>query len=181
MKSNTKKNLSNDIRILGLLLGEIIKEQEGNRIFETIEQIRKCSIDLERSQNSNAKIKLFKIIKALKADEAIVVIRAFTFFLILTNIAEDQHSKRLKREHFLKKGPDLNGSLSNAFNEIFKKKINITEVQSFFDYALISPVLTAHPTEVQRKSILILQRKIASLLADRDRLNLTPKEIGYQI
>ena len=59
MKSNTKNNLSNDIRTLGLLLGEIIKEQEGNRIFGIIEQIRKCSIDLERSQNSNSKIKLF--------------------------------------------------------------------------------------------------------------------------
>jgi phosphoenolpyruvate carboxylase len=103
------------------------------------------------------------------------VVRAFSYFSHLANIAEDQHHIRRRRAHLLAGSAPQKGSISFALDKLKESGVELDTVTSFFKEALISPVLTAHPTEVQRKSILDAEHDIARLLAQRD-LALTPKE-----
>jgi phosphoenolpyruvate carboxylase len=95
----------------------------------------------------------------------------------LSNIAEDQHHNRRRRAHLKAASPPQEGSVQLALDRLAKARIGADQIQAFFDKALISPVLTAHPTEVQRKSILDCQLIISSILAERDRLDMTPDEL----
>ncbi|MEJ1958109.1 MAG: phosphoenolpyruvate carboxylase [Nitrosomonadales bacterium] len=114
----------------------------------------------------------------LSPAETLAVVRAFSYFSQLSNIAEDLHHNRLHRAN-LKTGSALkNGSLQLALERIKERKIDKTLLQKFLDSMLVSPVLTAHPTEVQRKSILDCQLIISQLLSDRDRVEMTPDELA---
>jgi phosphoenolpyruvate carboxylase len=152
--------LKEDIRLLGRLLGDTLREQEGDETFELIEQIRQTAIRFRRDGDTQARSELEATLNRLSHADTVSVIRAFTYFSQLANIAEDLHRNRRRRAH------EISGSGPRAPGR----------VAAFFRDALISPVLTAHPTEVQRKSILDCQLKIAWLLAERDRLNLTEDE-----
>src|SRR5262249_39513386 len=99
----------------------------------------------------------------------------FSYFSHLTNIAEDQHHNRRRRTHLLAGSAPQAGSMGFALSKLDNAGVSGAAVRAFFNDALISPVLTAHPTEVQRKSILDVEHEIARLLAERD-LPLTPKE-----
>ena len=101
--------------------------------------------------------------------------RAFSYFSHLANIAEDQHHIRRRRAHLLAGSKPQQGSVGFALDKLKSAGVAADTVQTFFRDALIAPVLTAHPTEVQRKSILDAEHDIARLLAERD-LPLTPKE-----
>jgi phosphoenolpyruvate carboxylase len=106
------------------------------------------------------------------------VVRAFSYFSQLSNIAEDLHHNRRHRAHLKAGSPPKDGSLLLVLERIEGKHISKKTLQAFLDSALISPVLTAHPTEVQRKSILDCQLIISRLLSDRDRLDMTPDELA---
>ena len=104
------------------------------------------------------------------------MVRAFTFFSQLANIAEDLHHNRRRRVHQQAGSPPQPGSIALALARAQAAGIGREAIEAFFADALVSPVLTAHPTEVQRKSILDCQMEIARLLALRDRVALTPEE-----
>ena len=104
--------------------------------------------------------------------------RAFSYFSQLANIAEDQHHNRRRRAHLIAGSPPQEGSMALALSRARGEGVDADEVSEFFRNALISPVLTAHPTEVQRKSILDCQLEIARLLTERDRMQLTPEEMA---
>ena len=118
--------------------------------------------------------KLFSTI--LPRDTMISVVRAFSYFLNLANIAEDQHHIRRRRAHARKGSPSRDGSLQKALDRLQEAGLPADKLHEFFATALVSPVLTAHPTEVSRKCILQCQHEIASLLDQRDRIEFTPKE-----
>ncbi len=168
--------LREDIRLLGRMLGDTIREQEGVRIFNLVERTRKNSIAFQRDGDAKAKKQLESVLNDLDADDTIAVIRAYSYFSLLANIAEDQHHIRRRRAHDLAGSRPREGSIALAIERALDAAIPVTDLTSFFAGALVVPVLTAHPTEVQRKSILDLQKKIAQLLTERDRLQLTPEE-----
>ena len=154
-----------DIRFLGNLLGDTIREQEGEDIFELIEKVRRLSVSYRRHEDVAAGKALDKILKSLSPDEAVVVIRAFTFFLHFINIAEDQSQLRSiddARKSSPTKGEP--GSLNYSFAKLDRSNINKSEVLDLLGKAHVSPVLTAHPTEVQRTSVLDAEKEIARLL-----------------
>ena len=154
-----------DIRFLGNLLGDTIREQEGEEIFELIEKVRRLSVSYRRHEDVAAGKALDKILKSLSPDEAVVVIRAFTFFLHFINIAEDQSQLRSiddARKSSPTKGEP--GSLNYSFAKLDRSNINKSEVLDLLGKAHVSPVLTAHPTEVQRTSVLDAEKEIARLL-----------------
>ena len=91
--------LREDIRLLGRLLGDTIREQEGDRIFDLIELTRQNSIAFQRDGNAQAKRQLESVLNDLDADDTIAVIRAYCYFSLLANIAEDQHHIRRRRAH----------------------------------------------------------------------------------
>ena len=170
--------LKEDIRLLGRLLGDTLREQEGENIFKLIEHIRQTAVHFRRSGDEQARAELEQMLGRLPQDVTTSVVRAFSYFSQLSNIAVDLHHNRRRRAHQLAGSPPQDGSLGLALQRVAEAGLGPEVLCGFFADALISPVLTAHPTEVQRKSILDCQREIASLLDARDRLQLTPDEIA---
>ena len=116
------------------------------------------------------------MLNALDVEPAIAVVRAFSYFSHLANIAEDQHHNRCFRRDQLAGKPPREGSLLVALERIKAGKVKSDGLRKVLGQASISPVLTAHPTEVQRKSILDREVAIARLLTERDRVRLTADE-----
>jgi len=168
--------LKEDIRLLGRLLGDTLREQEGEDTFNLIEQIRQTAIRLRRDGDQQARAELESILDLLSPAATVAVVRAFTYFSQLANIAEDLHHNRRRRAHQLAGSPPQDGALELALDRVAQAGLGPKPVAEFFRDALISPVLTAHPTEVQRKSILDCQLAIARLMSERDRKQLTPEE-----
>ena len=172
--------LRNDIRLLGRLLGETVREQEGDDVFAIIERIRQTSVQLNQGAEPDAasakRIELESILNDLPRDTMISVVRAYSYFLHLANIAEDQHHIRRRRAHGFIGSTARDGSLIHAFDRIQDAGVPVKRIRDFFDHALVSPVLTAHPTEISRKCILQCQREISELLEQRDRMQLPPDE-----
>ncbi|KUE90291.1 phosphoenolpyruvate carboxylase [Cupriavidus necator] len=167
--------LREDIRFLGRLLGECLREQEGDAAFEVVETIRQTAVRFRRENDRAAGAELDRLLKRLSRDQTNQVVRAFSYFSHLANIAEDQHHNRRRRVHALAGSPPQAGSLAHALEAIDAAGVTGKQLRKFLDEALIVPVLTAHPTEVQRKSILDAEREIARLLAERD-LPMTARE-----
>ncbi len=170
--------LREDIRLLGRILGDTLREQEGEAIFDLIERTRQNAIRFRRDRDPDAKRELEAMLNKLDPVRTIAVVRAFSYFSQLANIAEDQHHNRRRRAHLIAGSAPQEGSMALALARAHAEGVSATEVAAFFANALISPVLTAHPTEVQRKSILDCQLEIARLLTERDRIQLTPDELA---
>ncbi|WP_407682036.1 phosphoenolpyruvate carboxylase [Pseudoduganella aquatica] len=167
--------LKEDIRLLGRLLGDVLRAQEGEDMYAVVETIRQTAVRFRREADAGAAKELDGMLKILTREQTITVVRAFSYFSHLANIAEDQHHIRRRRAHLLAGSRPQQGSVSFALCKLAGAGVDEATVTRFFRQALISPVLTAHPTEVQRKSILDAEHDIARLLAERDR-PLTPKE-----
>jgi phosphoenolpyruvate carboxylase len=161
--------LVQDIRLLGRILGDVIREQEGKEAFELIERVRKLSVGYRLKSDAQAGRALDRLLKNLSGDQTVSVIRAFSYFSHLANIAEDRHHVR-RRTHHEGQGHLQEGSLAMTFERLANADIRATEIARTLRHAYISPVLTAHPTEVQRKSILDAERAIAELIGERDEL-----------
>jgi len=168
--------LFEDIRLLGRLLGDVIRDQEGEQVFDIIERIRVLSIRQHRDEDAEARVELDALLNSLSREQTNLVVRAFSYFSQLANIAEDQHHIRRARMHALAGTSVREGSFAHAAERAASLGIGSDRLVNFFRHADICPVLTAHPTEVQRKSILDRQWKIARLLDARDRMPLTPDE-----
>ena len=167
--------LKEDIRLLGRLLGDVLRDQEGEEVYAVVETIRQTAVRFRREADAGAAKELDGMLKILTKEQTISVVRAFSYFSHLANIAEDQHHIRRRRAHLLAGSNPQQGSVNFALCKLKQAGVKQDTVSTFFQEALISPVLTAHPTEVQRKSILDAEHDIARLLAERD-LPLTPKE-----
>jgi phosphoenolpyruvate carboxylase len=161
--------LVEDIRFLGRILGDVIREQEGPEAFELIERVRQLSVAYRLKRDESAGPVLDDLLKNLSGDQTVSVIRAFSYFSHLANIAEDRHHVR-RREVHERAGSLQEGSLAMAFERLRNAGIGPDEIAATLAKAHIGPVLTAHPTEVQRKSILDAERAIAALVGERDRL-----------
>ncbi len=168
--------LREDIRLLGRLLGDTVRIQEGEAAFDVIERIRRSSIAFRRHDDLAARKELEGILDGLTRDQTMIVVRAFSYFSHLANIAEDLHHIRRSRAHLIAGSAPREGSMAHALDRAHAEGLAPESVASFFASALVVPVLTAHPTEVQRKSILDTEMKIARLLEERDRVQLTPEE-----
>jgi phosphoenolpyruvate carboxylase len=94
-----ERPLVEDIRLLGRILGDVIREQEGAAAYELIEQIRKLSVAFRRDEDHTADKALKKLLKGLTGDQTVSVIRAFTYFSHLANLAEDRHHIRRREVH----------------------------------------------------------------------------------
>jgi phosphoenolpyruvate carboxylase len=161
--------LVEDIRLLGRILGDVIREQEGAEAFELIERVRQLSVAYRLKRDASAGRVLDRLLKNLSGDQTVSVIRAFSYFSHLANIAEDRHHVR-RREVHERAGDLQEGSLAMALERLYDAGFRAGEIARTLREAHVSPVLTAHPTEVQRKSILDAERSIAELVGDRDQL-----------
>ena len=157
--SSHERPLVDDIRWLGRLLGDVIREQEGEEAFALVEQIRRLSVAFRRDADTQADTALKKRLASLSSEQAVSVIRAFTYFSHLANLAEDQHHIRRQQAHD-RAGDVHTGSLASSLGKLKAAGVSPKAIRQALTQAHISPVLTAHPTEVQRKSILDAERGI---------------------
>jgi phosphoenolpyruvate carboxylase len=171
---NTEIPLIEDIRLLGKILGDIIREQEGESVYGLVEQVRKLSVAFHRDANQKANHELSKLLKGLSSESAVKVLRAFTYFSHLANLAEDRHT--IRRHIACERiGSYQDGSIPVAMKKLHVGGITSKMISQTLEVSFISPVLTAHPTEVQRTSILEAERDIANLLATRDQIKESSK------
>ncbi|SAL10049.1 phosphoenolpyruvate carboxylase [Caballeronia humi] len=180
-REDKDRPLFEDIRFLGRLLGEVLREQEGDAVYDVVEAIRQTAVKFRREDDREASQTLEKRLRQLTPEQTVSVVRAFSYFSHLANIAEDRHHNRRRRIHALAGSAPQAGTIAYAIEQMKSKGKDAQTkslLQKFFDDALIVPVLTAHPTEVQRKSILDAQHDIARLLAERDQ-ELTARERAH--
>ncbi|MCX7164340.1 MAG: phosphoenolpyruvate carboxylase [Rhodocyclales bacterium] len=168
--------LRDDIRLLGRLLGDTVREQEGVAVFDRVEEIRQLALRFHRDDDPAAREEMETLLHGLPRERTNLVVRAFSYFSHLANIAEDQHHIRRARAHARAGSKPREGSLAFSLQRALAVGIDAEQLGRFFAGAQVRPVLTAHPTEVQRKSILDCQWKIARLLDERDRTELSPQE-----
>ncbi len=159
--------LREDIRFLGRILGEVIREQAGGKIFDVVETVRRLAVQFRRGTDPDAGAKMYRLLNRLSPTQTNSVVRAFSYFSHLANIAEDQHLIRMRRAQELAGAAAEPGSVAFALARLQTARVSIDRIVQFFERALVVPVLTAHPTEVQRKSILDTEREIERLLAER--------------
>ncbi len=164
---DNERPLVEDIRLLGRILGDVIREQDGMAAYELVEQVRKLSVAFRRDADQEADKALKKLLKGLSGDQTVSVIRAFTYFSHLANLAEDRHHIRRRAVHE-RAGETQEGSIDVALARLRWAGIAPKAISQMLAKSFVSPVLTAHPTEVQRKSILDAERGIAQLLTARD-------------
>jgi phosphoenolpyruvate carboxylase len=182
---DNERPLLEDIRLVGRILGDVIREQEGVEAFELVERIRKLSVAFRRDADHEADRALKHLLKSLSSEQAVQVIRAFTYFSHLANLAEDRHHIRRRQVHE-RAGDTQEGSIEVALARLRWAGIGSKAVAQTLAHSYLSPVLTAHPTEVQRKSILDAERDIARLLTERDEIRaralpkdaLAPRELA---
>lgn len=160
--------LRDDVRLLGQLLGDTIRMLDGPTAYETVERVRQLSKDA-RGGDEAAADGLRKLVAGLEPDAALPVARGFAHFLALANIAEQHHRVR-RRYDYLRDpaGGPQRGSLEESFARFAAAGVSPEQLRQTVETMHIDLVLTAHPTEVNRRTLLQRHARIAELLALRD-------------
>lgn len=167
--------LRTDIRLLGRILGDTVRDQEGAEVFDLVERIRQTSIRFHRDEDKLARRELETILDSMSTSDTVRIVRAFSYFSHLANIAEDQNNIRQMRGRGA--GGPRPSTLTQTLAHARTAGFSAADLRRFFGAAQVSPVLTAHPTEVRRKSTIDREMEIAALLDRRERVQLTPEEI----
>src|SRR5258708_34872295 len=160
--------LRNDIRLLGRILGDTVRDQEGEAVFDLVERIRTTSIRFHRDDDKPARHELETILDGMSTADTVRIVRAFSYFSHLATIAEDQNNIRRMRAQ--NNSGARAGTLGRTLAHARAAGIGSADLRLFFGQALVSPVLPAHPTEVRRKSTIDREMEIAHLLDRRERV-----------
>jgi phosphoenolpyruvate carboxylase len=178
--------LRRDVRSLGMLLGEVLREQAGEELYEKVEDLRTTAIRRREAQaagNASEAEKLMqhsvRSIAEVSVERAYQLSRAFAFYFELINLAETNHRKRRRLSLQLSGGAEVQrGSLRGTLQEMKRVGITANEALDWLRRIFIVPVFTAHPTEVARRSVLFKRRRIGEFLEQLDRIPLPDEEIA---
>ena len=174
------KLLREDIRYLGNILGEVIKEQEGIKFFNLVEKVRKLSkANKINLKNKNSFKKLVKTVRNSNPIDTLRLTRAFTHLINFINLAESIDTSRNLDEYETKrKNLKYNIFIEEIFEKLFKnKKISNNKIYNLAKNLDIGIVLTAHPTEVKRRTLIQKYHKIIEILEQRDLYNSHPSKL----
>ncbi|ANI39781.1 phosphoenolpyruvate carboxylase [Mycolicibacterium vaccae] len=151
-----------DIRLLGAMLGDIVREQNGDEVFDLVERARVEAFRVRRSEIDRAD--MVKMFDGVDVRLAIPVIRAFTHFALLANVAEDIHRERRRAIHEAAGRPPQDSSLAATYLKLDDADLDAATVAEALVGALVSPVITAHPTETRRRTVFDTQHRITELM-----------------
>ncbi|MGD1237719.1 phosphoenolpyruvate carboxylase [Mycobacterium seoulense] len=151
-----------DIRLLGAILGDTVREQNGDEVFDLVERARVESFRVRRSEIDRAE--LARMFDGIDIHRAIPVIRAFSHFALLANVAEDIHRERRRAIHVAAGEPPQDSSLAATYAKLDGAELDSATVAEALRGALISPVITAHPTETRRRTVFVTQHRITQLM-----------------
>jgi phosphoenolpyruvate carboxylase len=178
--------LRRDVRSLGMLLGEVLREQAGDSLYDAVEALRRTAIarrEAEAPQSGSANTasatahlqQALDRVRSLDLPAAYQLTRAFGFYFELINLAETNHRKRRRLSHQLNENASATGGIQRGDLRGTLRRLREAGVTADDAYALlrricVSPVFTAHPTEVARRSVMFKRRRISDLLEQLDRI-----------
>src|ERR1700710_3031761 len=151
-----------DIRLLGAMLGDTVREQNGDEVFDLVERARVGSFQVRRSEIDRAD--LAGLFDGIDVSRAIPVIRAFTHFALLANVAEDIHRERRRAVHVAAGEPPQDSSLAATYVKLESAELDSATIADALTGALVAPVITAHPTETRRRTVFVTQHRITELM-----------------
>ncbi len=170
------ESLRNDVRLLGALLGEVLKSQHGDELFNLVEDVRRLAKQA-RHGDDQARTELFSLLSGLDAQAMLLLARAFSHFLNLTNIAEQHHKIRQRRQRAFQLAENgAIGFLDEQLATLRQAGITAEALHETVCRMRVEPVFTAHPTEIRRRTVSMKHLRMARLLAERDRCDMTPAE-----
>ena len=169
-RKTSDETLRDDIRHLGRILGDVIREQEGDEVFNLVENARRTAFRLHRGEAEVGE--LTALFRDIDPVEATPIIRAFTHFALLANLAEDLHEERLVEEGLDAGEAPRDSSLEATWAKLRDARVPGAEIGSMMKSAEVVPVLTAHPTETRRRTVFDVQKHIgASMRARHEVIN----------
>jgi phosphoenolpyruvate carboxylase len=151
-----------DIRLLGTILGDTVREQNGDEVFALVERARVASFRVRRSEIERAEVA--HMFEGIDIHQAIPVIRAFSHFALLANLAEDIHRERRRAIHVAAGDPPQDSSLAATYDKLDAADLDAATVAEALTDALVAPVITAHPTETRRRTVFAAQHRITELM-----------------
>ncbi|WP_310786018.1 phosphoenolpyruvate carboxylase [Mycobacterium sp. Z3061] len=151
-----------DIRMLGAILGDTVREQNGEEVFDLVERARVESFRVRRSEIDRNEVS--RMFDGIDIRKAIPVIRAFTQFALLANVAEDIHRERRRSIHVAAGEPPQDSSLAATYAKLDRAELDSATVAAALEGALVAPVITAHPTETRRRTVFVTQHRITELM-----------------
>ncbi|NNG39666.1 phosphoenolpyruvate carboxylase [Flexivirga sp. ID2601S] len=166
--------LREDIRLLGGILGDVIAEQEGEDVLDLVEEARTRAFAVRRQEEDREDFA--SIFDGLPTKRAMHVVRAFTLFALLANLAEDLHRERRRVMHVRAGEPAPDGSLAATFRKLDDARLGDDEVRDALTGASVVPVITAHPTETRRRTVFQTQSRIKEVMRERERVTFTDAE-----
>ena len=176
--------LRRDVRSLGMLLGEVIREQAGEKLYQREEELRQLAIHRREADASGNAAEAQSLldealtsVHALDLVDAYHLTRAFAFYFDLINLAETNHRKRRRQSGRLYEGAVARGTIRGTLRAMRKAGISAADALAFLQRVQVIPVFTAHPTEVARRSVLYKRRRIAGLLEDLDRIPVADEDL----
>jgi phosphoenolpyruvate carboxylase len=178
--------LRRDVRSLGMLLGEVLKEQAGDELFSKVEELRQGTIRRRDAEDQGAlaaaadhAAHAMSLVHALPVDQALLMTRAFGFYFELINLAETNHRKRRRLALQLTGAAGKQrGSLAGTLHAMERVGISLEEALDWLRKVLVVPVFTAHPTEIARRSVMFKRRRIGELLEQLDRIPVPEEDLA---
>ena len=148
------KTLRSRVKLLGTLLGDVLRHQEGEDVLNTVETLRQGYVNLRKEDNPQEREHLAKIINALSPEQTTHVVRAFSIYFSLINIAEETHQQNMRYAESRVNGPNWIGSFDVTLQDLKQQGVTAKQIQVILDRLAYIPVMTAHPTESKRRTIL---------------------------
>jgi phosphoenolpyruvate carboxylase len=176
--------LRRDVRSLGMLLGEVIREQAGEKLYQQEETLRQLAIHRREADATGKHAEAHELldealsnVHALDLVDAYNLTRAFAFYFDLINLAETNHRKRRRQSGRLYGKDVARGTLRGTLRAMRNAGISAEDALAFLKRVQVIPVFTAHPTEVARRSVLYKRRRIARLLENLDRIPVSDEDL----
>lgn len=172
-EQDATRPLRDDIRFLGGVLGDTIRDHEGPEVFDLIERVRVEAFRVRREEVGRSAVA--EMLDGVDITVALPLIRAFTYFVLLANLAEDIQRDRRRAAHESAGEPPQDSSLAATYRKLDAAALNGAEVAELLTDALVSPVITAHPTETRRRTVFDAQTRITELMRLRQRYTETER------
>lgn len=164
-EQDATRPLREDIRFLGGVLGDTIRDHEGPEVFDLIERVRVEAFRVRREEVGRSAVA--DMLDGVDVTVALPLIRAFSYFVLLANLAEDLQRDRRREAHEAAGEPPQDSSLAATYRKLDAAALPEAKVAELLTDALVSPVITAHPTETRRRTVFDVQTKITELMRRR--------------
>ncbi len=171
MTATNNQELRAKVKLLGTLLGNVLHKQAGGRVFAAVEALRKGFIDLRTQENEVKRERLYKLIENLDADTLTHAVRAFNIYFSLVNIAEEDDAHKQRRKN-IKQNENWHGSFHEVIQQYAEQGITANQLDSLLKKLSYIPVMTAHPTESKRRTVMEKVRHIFTTSTQLDDDNL---------